>query len=115
MNRIDPAGTSRPTKIQSHHLERWAIDYIRQSHPQQVQRHRESAQVQANLQGVRSRGAGQRNAFASSMATRAAPAPAPSAVTISPGCSRRSPWATSAWSSASRSTVWPVKTRTVVA
>ena len=50
MNRIDPAGTSRPTKIQSHHLERWAIDYIRQSHPQQVQRHRESAQVQANLQ-----------------------------------------------------------------
>ena len=50
MNRIDPAGASRPAKIQSHHLERWAIDYIRQSHPQQVQRHRESAQVQANLQ-----------------------------------------------------------------
>jgi DNA invertase Pin-like site-specific DNA recombinase len=50
MNRIDPAGASRPAKIQGHHLERWAIDYIRQSHPQQVQRHRESAQVQANLQ-----------------------------------------------------------------
>jgi DNA invertase Pin-like site-specific DNA recombinase len=49
MNRIDPAGPSRPAKIQGHHLERWAIDYIRQSHPQQVQRHRESAQVQANL------------------------------------------------------------------
>jgi DNA invertase Pin-like site-specific DNA recombinase len=50
MNRIDPVGASRPAKIQSHHLERWAIDYIRQSHPQQVQRHRESAQVQARLQ-----------------------------------------------------------------
>ena len=50
MNRIDPAGRAGPTKIQSHHLERWAIDYVRQSHPQQVQRHRESAQVQANLQ-----------------------------------------------------------------
>jgi DNA invertase Pin-like site-specific DNA recombinase len=50
MNRIDPAGAIRPAKIQNHHLERWAIDYIRQSHPQQVQRHRESAQVQANLQ-----------------------------------------------------------------
>jgi DNA invertase Pin-like site-specific DNA recombinase len=50
MNRIDPAGASRPAKIQNQHLERWAIDYIRQSHPQQVQRHRESAQVQANLQ-----------------------------------------------------------------
>jgi DNA invertase Pin-like site-specific DNA recombinase len=50
MNRVDPAGANRPAKIQSHHLERWAIDYIRQSHPQQVQRHRESAQVQASLQ-----------------------------------------------------------------
>jgi len=30
-------------------LERWAIVYVRQSHPQQIQRHRESAQVQANL------------------------------------------------------------------
>ncbi len=50
MNRTDPAGASRPAKIQSHHLERWAIDYVRQSHPQQVQRHRESAEVQAKLQ-----------------------------------------------------------------
>jgi DNA invertase Pin-like site-specific DNA recombinase len=50
MNRIDSAGAIRPAKVQSHHLERWAIDYIRQSHPQQIQRHRESAQVQANLQ-----------------------------------------------------------------
>lgn len=50
MNHVDPAGASRPAKIQSHHLERWAIDYVRQSHPQQVQRHRESAQVQAKLQ-----------------------------------------------------------------
>jgi DNA invertase Pin-like site-specific DNA recombinase len=50
MNCIDPVGANRPAKIQSHHLERWAIDYIRQSHPQQVRRHPESAQVQASLQ-----------------------------------------------------------------
>jgi DNA invertase Pin-like site-specific DNA recombinase len=50
MNRIDPLGTGWLAKIQSHHLERWAIDYVRQSHPQQVRHHRESAQVQANLQ-----------------------------------------------------------------
>jgi DNA invertase Pin-like site-specific DNA recombinase len=40
----------RPVKIQRRHLERLAIVYVRQAHPQQVQRHRESAQVQANLQ-----------------------------------------------------------------
>jgi DNA invertase Pin-like site-specific DNA recombinase len=40
----------RPAKITGDHLERWAIVYVRQSHPQQVQRHPESAQVQANLQ-----------------------------------------------------------------
>jgi predicted O-linked N-acetylglucosamine transferase (SPINDLY family) len=39
----------RPAKIQGHHVDRWAIVYVRQSHPQQVLRHRESAQVQANL------------------------------------------------------------------
>jgi DNA invertase Pin-like site-specific DNA recombinase len=50
MNHIDYAGATRPAKIQCHHLERWAIDYVRQSHPQQVKRHPESAQVQANLQ-----------------------------------------------------------------
>lgn len=50
MSPADPSATGRPTKIQAHHLERWAIVYVRQSHPQQVQRHRESAQVQANLQ-----------------------------------------------------------------
>ena len=49
MNGVDPTETSRPAKIKSHHLEGWAIDYVRQSHPQQVQRHRESAQVQAKL------------------------------------------------------------------
>jgi len=43
------AAAQRSAKIQAHHLERWAIVYVRQSHPQQVQRHRESAQVQANL------------------------------------------------------------------
>jgi DNA invertase Pin-like site-specific DNA recombinase len=50
MNPVDPLATGRAGKIQAHHLERWAIVYVRQSHPQQVQRHRESAQVQANLQ-----------------------------------------------------------------
>jgi DNA invertase Pin-like site-specific DNA recombinase len=40
---------NRPAKIALQHLERWAIVYVRQSHPQQVLRHRESAQVQANL------------------------------------------------------------------
>ena len=49
MSPVNPAA-ARPAKIQGHHLERWAIDYVRQSHPQQVQRHRESAQVQAQLQ-----------------------------------------------------------------
>jgi DNA invertase Pin-like site-specific DNA recombinase len=50
MNPTDPGALGRPAKILGHHLERWAIVYVRQSHPQQVQRHRESAQVQANLQ-----------------------------------------------------------------
>src|SRR5207248_5774441 len=35
--------------IQAPHLDRWAIVYVRQSHPQQVQRHRESAHVQTQL------------------------------------------------------------------
>ena len=50
MNPIDPPLADRPAKIQRHHLERWAIVYVRQSHPQQVQRHPESARVQATLQ-----------------------------------------------------------------
>jgi DNA invertase Pin-like site-specific DNA recombinase len=49
MTPANPGAAERPAKIQGHHLERWAIVYVRQSHPQQVQRHRESAQVQANL------------------------------------------------------------------
>ncbi len=49
MNPVDLTGATRPPKIQGYHLERWAIDYVRQSHPQQVQRHRESAEVQAKL------------------------------------------------------------------
>jgi DNA invertase Pin-like site-specific DNA recombinase len=48
----EPLAGQRHTKIALHHLERWAIVYVRQSHPQQVQRHPESAQVQANLQGL---------------------------------------------------------------
>jgi DNA invertase Pin-like site-specific DNA recombinase len=47
---VDAFAPGRPAKIQSYHLERWAVVYVRQSHPQQVQRHRESALVQANLQ-----------------------------------------------------------------
>jgi len=50
MNPADLWAADRPAKIQACHLDRWAIVYVRQSHPQQVQRHRESAQVQANLQ-----------------------------------------------------------------
>ena len=49
MTHAKPGGTERPAKIHGHHLDRWAIVYVRQSHPQQVQRHRGSAQVQANL------------------------------------------------------------------
>jgi DNA invertase Pin-like site-specific DNA recombinase len=49
MNPADPLVVGRPAKIQRHHLERLAIIYVRQSHPHQVLRHRESAQVQANL------------------------------------------------------------------
>ena len=50
MKSADPRCLDLPAKIQGHHLDRWAIVYVRQSHPQQVQRHRESAQVQAKLQ-----------------------------------------------------------------
>jgi DNA invertase Pin-like site-specific DNA recombinase len=52
MTTSEPLAGKRHTKIALHHLERWAIVYVRQSHPQQVQRHPESAQVQANLQGL---------------------------------------------------------------
>jgi DNA invertase Pin-like site-specific DNA recombinase len=50
MTNPEPPTVNRPAKIAPQHLERWAIVYVRQSHPQQVQRHPESAQVQANLQ-----------------------------------------------------------------
>jgi DNA invertase Pin-like site-specific DNA recombinase len=50
MKTVEPLAGNRPSKIALHHLERWAIVYVRQSHPQQVHRHPESAQVQANLQ-----------------------------------------------------------------
>lgn len=50
MKPVEPVAELPPAKIQPSHRERWAIVYVRQSHPQQVQRHRESAQVQANLQ-----------------------------------------------------------------
>jgi DNA invertase Pin-like site-specific DNA recombinase len=49
MNATDPLAVGRPAKILGQHLERLAIIYVRQSHPHQVLRHRESAQVQANL------------------------------------------------------------------
>ena len=50
MNSAESLTSLTPSKILSRHLDRWAIVYVRQSHPQQVQRHKESAQVQANLQ-----------------------------------------------------------------
>jgi DNA invertase Pin-like site-specific DNA recombinase len=43
------APDTRPAKIHAHHLDRWAVVYVRQSSPQQVLRHTESAKVQANL------------------------------------------------------------------
>jgi DNA invertase Pin-like site-specific DNA recombinase len=46
----EPPPGPRPAKITTDHLERWAIVSVRQSHPQQVQRHPESARVQADLQ-----------------------------------------------------------------
>ena len=49
MNHAESFPPGRPAKIQPSHLDRWAIVYVRQSHPQQVQRHRESAQVQVQL------------------------------------------------------------------
>jgi DNA invertase Pin-like site-specific DNA recombinase len=49
MTLTDPFAVGRSEKIQGRHLERLAIVYVRQSHPHQVLRHRESAQVQANL------------------------------------------------------------------
>src|SRR4051794_27312689 len=51
MTPADPSGAGRPDKIRAHHLERLAFIYVRQSHPQQVQRHPESARVQADLRG----------------------------------------------------------------
>lgn len=49
MNPAESFHAGRPAKIQASHLDRWAIVYVRQSHPQQVQRHRESAHVQGQL------------------------------------------------------------------
>jgi DNA invertase Pin-like site-specific DNA recombinase len=49
MTSAEPRPGHRPAKITASHLERWVDIYVRQSEPQQVQRHRESAQVQANL------------------------------------------------------------------
>jgi DNA invertase Pin-like site-specific DNA recombinase len=49
MNLAESSRPARPAKIQGNHLDRWAIVYVRQSHPQQVLRHRESAQIQINL------------------------------------------------------------------
>src|SRR5690349_4354303 len=49
MTNPEPAAGLRPAKITCDHLERWAIVYVRQSHPQQIQRHPESALVQADL------------------------------------------------------------------
>ncbi|MBV8430409.1 MAG: recombinase family protein [Solirubrobacterales bacterium] len=49
MNSPESFRAGRPAKIQASHLDRWAIVYVRQSHPQQVQRHRESALVQSQL------------------------------------------------------------------
>jgi DNA invertase Pin-like site-specific DNA recombinase len=49
MTPIDPFALGRPAKIQSRHLERLAVIYVRQSQRHQVLKHKESAEVQANL------------------------------------------------------------------
>jgi DNA invertase Pin-like site-specific DNA recombinase len=49
MTTAEPPAGHRPAKITLDHLERWAIVYVRQSHPQQIRRHPESAPVQADL------------------------------------------------------------------
>jgi len=49
MNAPEPSAGLRSAKITPGHLERWAFVYVRQSHPQQVRRHPESARVQADL------------------------------------------------------------------
>jgi DNA invertase Pin-like site-specific DNA recombinase len=43
------APDSVASKIRPHHLDRWALVYVRQSSPQQVVRYTESAKVQASL------------------------------------------------------------------
>lgn len=50
MTTVERLPGNRPSKIALHHLERKAIVYVRQSNLQQLHRHPESAQVQANLQ-----------------------------------------------------------------
>jgi DNA invertase Pin-like site-specific DNA recombinase len=49
MNPGDTRVAHQPAKILGYHLERWAVVYVRQSGPQQSQRHPESAEVQAKL------------------------------------------------------------------
>ncbi len=49
MSAPEPPAGPRSVKITPAHLDRWALVYVRQSHPQQVRRHPESAPVQADL------------------------------------------------------------------
>ena len=44
-----PAAAAGPGKVRGHHLERLAVVYVRQSTPQQVLEHRESAALQYAL------------------------------------------------------------------
>ena len=108
MSPVNPAA-ARPAKIQGHHLDAGRSTMSASPTPSRSDATPNRPRSRPNSRSGPSPGAGPRNASASSMATRAAPAPPPPAATISPGCSRRSPWATSAWSSASRSIAWPVE------
>src|SRR5262245_13017826 len=49
MTTAEPPAGHRPAKITLDHLQRRAIVPVRQSHPRQIQRHPESAAVQADL------------------------------------------------------------------
>ena len=89
--REDPTGLlpRREGKVQSRHLDRLAIVYVRQSSPQQVQEHRESGRLQYDLRGRAAprRSAGRRTGSSSSTRARDAAARPPRAAPGSSG-----PW-----------------------
>ena len=78
---IDPIGRPprREGKVQARHLDRLAVVYVRQSSPQQVHEHRESAACSTTSAAAPRPSAGRRTASSSSTRTRAAAAGPPRA------------------------------------